>query len=58
MVGRDLSLCRYPPSFRILRHSSLQETAVSFRYLGRDLVERLLEDRALTISRFVLSYLG
>lgn len=56
MVGKDL--CRYPPSLRILPHISLQETPVNFRYFGRDLVERFLEARALTISRFVLSCLG
>lgn len=58
MMGRDLSLSKYPPSFRILPHTSLQETPVNFRYFGRDLVERLLEHRTLTISRFVLLCLG
>lgn len=33
MVGRALSLYRCPPSFRILPHTSPQETPVNFRYL-------------------------
>lgn len=48
----------FSPSFRILSDTSLQETPINSRYFGRDLVERLLEDRALTMSRFVLSCLG